>query len=87
MSEFQANKKNFFLKEMFPRQFDTVPHIIIWTLVFILDIVLVFWAAHLMGIPLPVGGSAWGKICLILYLCIAFALFCLESYIYNIIRQ
>ena len=28
-----GNKKNFFLNEMFPGQFDTIPHIIIWTLV------------------------------------------------------
>ena len=46
-------KKNFFLKEMFPRQFDTIPHIIIWTIVFIADIALVFAAAWLLDIPSP----------------------------------
>ena len=79
-------KKNTFLKEMFPRQFDTIPHIIIWAIIFILDVVLVFVAAHLMGIPLPIGGN-WGRIGLILYLCIAFGLFCLESYLYNLIKH
>ena len=78
-----GHKKNFFLKEMFPRQFDTVPHIIIWSIVFILDIAAVFGVAYLLDIPLPVGGSAWGRIGLILYLVIAFALFCLESIVYN----
>lgn len=83
---YEYHKKNFFLKEMFPNQFNTIPRIIIWTLVFILDVVLVFVAAHLIGIPLPIGGN-WGRIGLILYLCIAFGLFCLESYLYNLIRQ
>lgn len=75
-------KKNFFLKEMFPKQFDTIPHIIIWTIVFLVDVAIVFVAAWLLGIPLPIGGN-WGKIGLILYLVIAFGLFCLESTIYN----
>ena len=79
---YEYHKKNFFLKEMFPKQFDTIPHIIIWTIVFIADIALVFAAAWLLGIPLPIG-STWGKIGLILYLVIAFALFCLESFVYN----
>ena len=75
-------KKNFFLKEMFPRQFDTIPHIIVWTIVFLVDVAAVFGAAHLLGIPLPIGGN-WGKIGLILYLVVAFGLFLLESIVYN----
>ena len=71
------HKKNFFLNEMFPGQFDTIPHIIIWTIVFIIDVAAVFGVAHLLGIPLP------GKVGLILYLVVAFLLFCLESWIYN----
>ena len=76
------NKKNFFLNELFPGQFDTIPHILIWTLVFLVDIAAVFGVAHLLGIPLPIGPT-WGKIGLILYLVIAFALFCLESFVYH----
>ena len=79
---YEYHKKNFFLKEMFPKQFDTIPHIIIWTIIFLADIALVFVAAWLLGIPLPIGGT-WGKIGLILYLGVAFALFCLESFVYN----
>ena len=74
-------KKNRFLREMFPRQFDTIPHIIIWTLVFLVDIAIVFGVAHLLGLPLP------GKVGLMLYLVAAFALFCLESWVYNKIKQ
>ncbi len=80
-------KKNLFLKEMFPRQFDTIPHIIIWSIVFIIDVLAVFGAAHLLGIPLPIGMSLWSKIGLILYLVIAFALFCLESFVYHKVRK
>ena len=75
------NKKNTFLKEMFPRQFDTIPHIILWTVVFLLDVAAVFGVAHLLGLPLP------GKVGLMLYLVAAFALFCLESWVYNKIVQ
>lgn len=83
---YDYHKKNFFLNELFPNQFDTLPHIIIWTIVFIIDVLVVFGAAHLLGIPLPIGGS-WGKIGLVLYLIVAFVLFCLESFVYNRIRQ
>lgn len=76
------HKKNLFLKEMFPRQFDTVPHIIIWTIVFLVDVAAVFGIAYLIGLPLPVG-RLWGKVGMILYLVAAFALFCLESFVYN----
>ena len=74
-------KKNYFLNEMFPGQFDTIPHIIIWTIVFIIDIAAVFGVTYLLGLPLP------GKVGLILYLVIAFLLFCLESWIFNKIKQ
>ena len=75
------HKKNFFLNEMFPGQFDTIPHIIIWTVIFIIDIAAVFGAAYLLGLPFP------GKVGLMLYLVAAFALFCLESWVYNKIKQ
>ena len=82
-----GNKKNFFLKELFPKQFDTIPHIIFWTVVFLVDIAIVFGVAHLLGIPLPIGVTVWGRIGLILYLVAAFALFCLESWVYTRIKQ
>ena len=78
---YEYHKKNFFLNEMFPGQFDTIPHIIIWAIVFFIDVAAVFAVAHLLGLPLP------GKVGLMLYLVAAFALFCLESWIYHKIRQ
>jgi len=79
------HKKNYFLKELFPAQFNTIPSIIIWTIVYLVDVAIVFAVAYLLGIPLPVGN--WGKVGLILYLIVAFALFCLESFVYNKIKQ
>ena len=78
---YDYHKKDFFLNEMFPGQFDTIPHILIWTLVFLLDVAAVFGTAHLLGLPLP------GRVGLMLYLVAAFALFCLESWVYHKIRQ
>ena len=80
------HKKDFFLNEMFPGQFDTIPHIIVWTVVFIMDVAAVFAAAHWLGIPLPIG-STWGQIGPILYLIAAFVLFCIESFVYSKIKQ
>lgn len=81
------HKKNLFLKELFPTQFNTIPSIIIWTIVFLIDVAIVFGLAHLLGIPLPVGGNLWGKIGVTVYLVVAFALFCLESFVYTKIVQ
>jgi len=78
---YDYHNKNFFLNEMFPGQFDTIPHIIIWTLVFLVDVAAVFGMAHLLGLPLP------GRVGLMLYLVAAFFLFCLESWVYNKIKQ
>ena len=76
-----GNKKNFFLNEMFPGQFDTVPHIILWTVVFLLDVAAVFAVAHLLRLPLL------GKVGLMLYLVAAFGLSCLESWVFTKIKQ
>ena len=78
---YDSNKKNFFLNEMFPGQFDTNPRIIFWTVIFLIDVAIIFGAAHLLGLPLP------GRVGLMLYLVAAFALFCLESWVYNNIKQ
>ena len=81
------HKKNLFLKELFPRQFNSPVSIIIWTIIFLIDVAIVFGLAALLGIPLPIGGTVWGKIGLPVYLTLSFTLFCLESFVYNKIRQ
>lgn len=79
------HKRYTFLSELFPTQFRSIPSIIIWTLVFILDVVLVFWVAHLMGFPIV--NAAGSKLIMGVYLAIAFGLFCLESFLYNLIKH
>ena len=81
------HKQNLFLKELFPRQFNSPVSIIIWTILFLVDVAIVFGLAALLGIPMPVGGTTWGKIGLTVYLTLSFALFCLESFVFNKIRQ
>ena len=78
----QSNPYNF-LGELFPKQFRSVTSSIIWTLVFLIDTAIVFLVAHWLGIPMPIGGSYLRKGLFVAYLLAAFALFCLESFIYN----
>ena len=72
------------LSQMFPYQTRSIPTIIIWTLIFIADVALVFWAAHLLGFSIL--NAVNNKGLLILYLLLAFALFCIESFLYNLIK-
>ena len=82
---YDYHKKNFFLNEMFPGQFDTIPHIISWTIVFLLDVAAVFGGAYFLGFPLLTG--IWYKVGFILYMVAAFAQFSLESWVYHKIKQ
>ena len=79
------SKKNFFLKELFPTQFDTIPHIILWSVIFFVDVGIVFGAAYLLGLPMPIG--TWAKVGFILYMVAAFGLFTLESWIYTKLKK
>ena len=74
-----------FLAGMFPNQFRTVTSSIIWTLVYILDVALVFWVAYLLEFPLL--NMSTRNLMVIIYMAIAFGLFCLESFIYNLIKH
>ena len=82
---YDYHKKNFFLNEMFPGQFDTIPHILIWTIVFLLDVAAIFGSAYFLDFPLLTG--IWYKVGFILYMVTAFGLFTLESWVYHKIKQ
>ena len=56
------SKKNFFLKELFPTQFDTIPHIILWSVIFFVDVGIVFGAAYLLGLSGNVNDVWWAFI-------------------------
>jgi len=71
------------LREWFPEQTKSIPSILIWTVVYILDVCLVFWLAGKLGIELM--ELPYRLITLIagLYLVIALVLFWAETAIYN----
>ena len=75
------------IRELFPNQTKNVPTILLWAVIFILDIVLVFYLASRMGITLP--GIPYKKMTfLVLLFClIAFALFFAEAKLWDAIRQ
>ena len=71
------------LREWFPEQTKSIPSIILWTVIYILDTVLVFWLAAKLGIPLLEFHHQLQTVIMGLYLVIALVLFWLETAVYN----
>lgn len=77
-----------FLREWFPEQTKSPGAIIIWTIVFLLDVALVFVIANAIGfniLDLRVTSQIRSLIVMV-FLLIAFVLFWLEAFVYNRIR-
>lgn len=70
-----------FLSEWFPRQTKSIPRIIIWTIVYIADVVLVFWLASRLGIAILELQYQLRTVAVMLYLVIALVPFCAEAYL------
>jgi len=75
------------LRECFPEQTKSVGSILCWALVYILDVCLVFWAAHALGIALLELPYRLTTVVAGLYLLIALLLFWIETSIYNKILE
>jgi len=71
------------LREWFPEQTKSIPSIILWTIIYILDVVLVFWLANTLGISIFGIPYRLQTVVAGLYLIIALGLFWLETAIYN----
>ena len=71
------------LRECFPEQTKSIKSICIWTLVYIVDAVLVFWIAAKLGIDLIQLPYRLTSIIAGVYLVIALGLFWAETAIYN----
>ena len=71
------------LREWFPEQTKSIPSIILWTAIYILDTVLVFWLAAKLGISLLEFHHQLQTVIMGLYLVIALVLFWLETAVYN----
>ena len=72
-----------FLREWFPEQTKSIPGILVWTIVYILDAVLVFWLAAKLGIPILKFHHQLQTVIAGAYLVIALVLFWLETALYN----
>ena len=71
------------LREWFSEQTKSVKSILLWSVVYILDVCLVFWAAGLLGIDLMKLPYRLITLAAGLYLVIALAVFWLETTVYN----
>ena len=71
------------LRELFPEQTKNIPSIIVWTLVYILDVALIFWLAYLLGIELLQLPYRLQTVVTGIYMIIALGLFWLETIVYN----
>ena len=73
------------IRELFPNQTKNIPTILLWSVIFILDIVLVFYLANLLGIALL--GMPYKKMAffVLLYCLVAFALFFTEAKLWDAI--
>ncbi len=71
------------LRELFPEQTRTIPRILLWTLLFLADTGLVFWAAIALGLPLTELSYQLRSTVILLLLAAAFLLFSLEVSVYN----
>lgn len=71
------------VREMFPEQTKSPLHILIWTLIYLVDIAIVFWIAHILGFNIF---TANNRKVLFLYLLIALIPFGIEIFVYDKIR-
>ena len=71
------------LREWFPEQTKSVKSILIWSLVYITDVIVIFWLAAKLGIDLMQLPYRLTSLVAGLYLILALGLFWCETAIYN----
>ena len=71
------------LRECFPEQTKSVKSILVWSVVFLADVALVFWAAIALGLELMSLQYQLISVVGMLLLVAALALFWVETEIYN----
>ena len=71
------------LRECFPEQTKSVKSILVWSVVFLADVTLVFWAAIALGLKLMSLQYQLISVVGMLLLVAALALFWVETEIYN----
>ena len=75
------------IRELFPDQTKNIPTILLWAVIFLLDLLLVFSLSSLLGITLL--GMPYKKMAflVLLYCLIAFALFFAEAKLWDKIKK
>lgn len=68
---------------MFPEQTKSIPAMLIWLVVFVVDVVLVFYLADRLGIPILELTYHLRSVLVMLYVAVAGLLFWLEAFVYN----
>lgn len=81
MAEFDIGKN---VREMFPEQTNSVLSIMIWTILFLIDIAVVFYVAHLLGFDIL---KANNKNVLTVYLLLAGILLGVEIFLHRVFRS
>ena len=71
------------LREWFPEQTKSVKSILVWSVIYIADVILVFWLAAKLGIDLMQLPYRLTSVIAGLYLIFALGLFWAETAIYN----
>ena len=71
------------LREWFPEQTKSVKSILVWSLVYIADVIVVFWLAAKLGIDLMLLPYRLTSMVAGFYLIIALGLFWVQTAIYN----
>jgi len=71
------------LQAMFPEQTRSIPVLLIWTVVYLLDAALVFWLYFKLGFSLGTGSQDSQMVLISLLLIAALALLRVETFIYN----
>ena len=73
------------IRELFPNQTKNTPTIFMWSLIFILDIAIVFWLGSILGITLLGMPHKKVSFLVIIYALLAFALFFAEAKLWDYI--
>lgn len=72
------------IREMFPEQTNSPLSIIIWTVLFLIDVAVVFYVAHLLGFNVL---KATNKNVLTVYLVLACVLLGIEIFLHRVFRS
>lgn len=72
------------LTTLFPEQTKTLPRIIVWSVIFLVDLILVCWGCYRLGI---LERAFDNRLLLVLPFAAVFAIFWLQGYLWGIFRK